>query len=210
MHSLKLRAKMENKVLCSNICNKGGFPKCVIQEIFDSISLDDLIINDLKKTTKVLVCPYNAIEYNQKEILRNENCKECSLCEFVCKHEACNFRKLEKHLLKDCLKLNIFLKSFNTDIIVASTVTAPGNSRTKRLDIVAKNKNKIFLIKVLNNLDKYNFYKRSYQDVIDVYSELYGKQQFIFFALVPSSEKQKSKYSDTVSIEDLPEIFTTR
>lgn len=201
---------MSNKVLCNNICNKIGFPRCVIQEVFDSVSLDDLIKDNLKKTTKVLVCPYNAIEYNQKEVLRNENCKECSLCEFVCKHKNCDFGKIEKHLLKDCVKLNIFLKSFDTDLVVSSTVTAPGNSRTKRLDIVVKNKNKLFLIKILNNLDKYNFYKRSYQDVIDVYNKLYGGHLFIFYALVPNSEKQKSKNSDVVSIEDLSKIFTVR
>lgn len=201
---------MSNIVLCNNICKKSGFPRCVIQEIFDSVSLDDLIINNLIKTTKAFVCPYNAIEYNPKEILKNKNCKECSLCEFVCKHGACDFNKIEKHILKDCLKLNMFLKAFNTDIVVSSTVTAPGNSRTKRLDIVVKNKNKIFLIKVLNNFDKYNFYKRSYQNVIDVYSKLYDEYKFVFYALVPKLEKQKSRNCDIVSIEDLLKIFAAR
>lgn len=201
---------MGNKILCENICNKSGFPVCIVQEIYDSIFLEDLISNNLKKVTKVLVCPYNALACSQYKIIKNENCKECLLCNFICKKDIGLLNTIEPHLFKDISKLNVFLKSLNTNMTISTTVKVPGNSRTKRLDIAIKNKNIIYLVKVLNNLDKYNFYKRSYQDIIESYTKKYTEFKFIFYTLIPRTERDTKKNDDMISINNLIEMLVVR
>ena len=199
---------MSAKIICNTTCRTTELPKCVVQDIYDSIALEDILYNQCTKITKVFVCPKNALKVIDSKVFADDLCDNCSLCKFTCKKQFVEFKKLEKTLFRDLSKLNIFLKSLATNITIASAVKVPGNSRNKRLDIVIKKNNKIYFMKVLNNLDKYNFYKRSYNDVIEEYSAKYPNFEFIFIALLPGSECKVSEHTDTLSLENVYSKFS--
>lgn len=194
------------KFLC-NTCNFNGFPECVMYNIIDSVSLDDIINNHDLKKTPYLVCKSNAQLIENGKMNIKTNCNHCNLCKYICKFKNSDYSVDEKLLINDIPRLNIYLDTFLKSLQVATEVKANGNFRNKRLDLVVRHNKNIILIKVLTNIDKYGFYMRSYTQVVKEYSETYPEYHFSFKCLVDSSFYNKYNNSDFEKIVTINKLI---
>lgn len=197
-----------NKEFCLG-CNSGAnIPKCAITLISNNAYLEDILSNKKLPTQECLICPENAQEISENGIIITKKCSECTLCMLACPNVNMIFskdffpRSLEKAILNDPGKACILFKCLFSKIQVASEVQVQGNFRTKRIDIVIKYDNNVLLVKLLNNIDKVPFYRRSYDEVIFQYEKNYSEINFKFFCLIPS-DKMKNKILDDTSITDI-------
>jgi len=167
-------------------------PLCAIDTIITNISLDDIAINNNYTTSDVFVCHKFAQEINCGKLNINKNCDDCELCYITCPYadklnSYINYNKIEHIVLSDCEKANIFFQHLFPMITIATKVSAKGNFRTKRLDLVIKSNDEIRLIKLLTNKNKLEFYCRSYDDVVRDYQCKYPDIRFSYACLVPTS-----------------------
>lgn len=184
--------------------NIENLPNCIITEILQGCSLQDLISNS-GSLSENLVCPKAAQDFNDGKLTINSSCSGCELCKICCNkitsHDAYN-QKLEKLLLSDLSKLNIFFKHTFKSYSVGSEIQVSGNSRTKRIDLVLIKDNHIFLVKTLKDTDKINFYSRSYSDAIDSLKDS-SSYSFEKIILIPANaDILKNKEPGVLSIPD--------
>lgn len=194
-------------------CLNEKIPVCTAFDITTSVTVDMLLNNTTLNKTKYLVCHKNAQSINLGVLNRNEKCDECGLCKIACKN---NLRieynsKIEKSVLSDLGRLNIFLSSIYEEAKIATEVKTNGNFRQKRIDAVIVFKNNIILVKVLNNLEKYQFYKRAYDDIVSNYIKTYNDYRISNIFLISSANKEKAKQLGykCLDINEMNEVIKT-
>lgn len=168
-------------------CINVEYPECAISRIYSLISLESLITREELKATEFPVCHKNAISFSDSKIQINGLCDNCGMCNIACiKNNARIFdESIENIIFSNLSRLNIYIKNILKNFTVATEVKAPGNFRNKRIDLVLMRDNKITIIKVLQNLNKYNFYVRSYNEIISQLSRSYSDKTFSLEVLVP-------------------------
>jgi len=183
-----------------------SLPKCVATKIATKISLDDFIDGSYTPETLYPICNKNAQRLNEKQLLITDDCNLCYLCYVACPETDCSNSLILKgandNILKNLNLTNIVLK-YLLDVPTASEVKAEGNSRQKRIDLVIKNNENIYLIKVLNSLDRLSYYSRSYKEVIEKYKGKYTNNNFLIAFLIPSKMYKEGLEEKCFTFESL-------
>lgn len=191
--------------LCKS-CDFERYPECVICNIVNAISLNDIISNKNFVRSPYLVCKYNAQDFDGKIMKINNRCSGCNLCKIICKFGNENLIVDEDLLLSNLSCLNIYFSKLFPKYQIATEVSVNGNSRKKRLDLVIRKNNKVILIKVLPNIDKYGYYYRSYIEVINELISKFKDFNFEFKCLVKNNKLNKCKelfYKDAITVSGL-------
>jgi len=179
-------------------CSFVDYPPCVITSIYNSEYIENIIKGIQMKRKDCFVCHSRSQKLVENRIEIDDNCDQCGLCYDSCPHYGIsNFvpddSAMEKAVLKDLKKLNILFQKKFPNCTIVSEVKAKGNSRSKRIDIVIAKGNVMHLVKVLNNIDEYRRYERSYKEIVSDYSAAYSKISFKINFLV---SKEKSEQAD--------------
>lgn len=176
---------------CSTVSNQ-KMPPCVVANIISNIPIEDLINTSEINTKEVFVCPKGAVDIASSRLVINNRCADCMLCALCCPladTSSLSLDVLPEHVLfSTTTTMHILLQSLIPDATVANDVHVIGNSRKKRIDLVIKKKNQIFLIKLLKNTNKMQFYTRSYQEVVDTYQPQFPDHSFHIIALTEKHE----------------------
>lgn len=185
-------------------------PNCIQQKIIIAVRLDDILLEKNLSSTSVLVCHKNAQFLSGNTVILKSNCDHCNLCRIFNGLEKFIFcAPLEKCLFENLNSINMLLRHLFPNLVVATEVKTPGNSRDKRIDLVIKKHKEIFLIKLLNNLDKYNLYNMSYRDIISNNDHVYTKYSFRSIILVPGNKKcvAQKRGLDVMTFEELVQLL---
>jgi hypothetical protein len=163
-------------------CSFKDYPNCMVSKIITNEDFNNFINNN-NKYIEYPVCHKNAQILNDGIMTPNPTCDNCGLCKLACVSLDLDStqinEQLENIVFSNLNLLNILLSNItNENIQVGSEIHFEGNSRNKRIDIVIKHDKKIFLIKLINSVDKREFYSRSYDEIINQYSNLYKDYQF--------------------------------
>lgn len=163
-------------------CSFKDYPNCMVSKIITNEDFDNFINNN-NKYIEYPVCHKNAQILSNGIMITNPTCDNCGLCKLACvSFELDSIKindKLENIVFSNLNLLNILLSNItNKNTQIGSEIHFEGNSRNKRIDIVIKHDKKIFLIKLINSVDKRDFYSRSYDEIIDQYSNLYKDYHF--------------------------------
>ncbi|WP_317368351.1 hypothetical protein [uncultured Tyzzerella sp.] len=185
-------------------------PLCAVKDIYNGITLNEVISKAKKSASKYLVCHKNAIKIENGAMVITEKCDSCGLCKISCSNqlEKEYDKKIEKPIFAELGKLNIFLSNIFSDALVATEVKTEGNFRQKRIDAVIGKENSVILIKVLANVDKYNFYHRSYEEVMKEYKNKYPELGINIVFIVPESKIKKARQLeyDVICIDEIKSI----
>lgn len=186
-------------------------PTCAIKDIFNGITLNDIISKTKNPASKYLVCHKNAINIDDGSLIISEKCDSCGLCKISCCKlmEKDYDKKIEKPIFAELGRLNILMSNIFPDAFVATEVKTDGNFRQKRIDAVIGKDNSITLIKVLSNIDKYNFYHRSYEKIMEEFKNKYTEINFNIAFIVPESKINKARLLgyDVISINEIKSII---
>lgn len=182
-----------NKEFCMK-CGK-EVPECAVVKLLRKFSIEDLIDGKNLVYQECLVCHKNAQTIGDK-LLINEKCSECCLCQLTCPKVQKNWNltvceSLEPIVLKHYEKLAILIKALYPKKVIGSEVQVKGNYRAKRIDVVVKTKDIVYLIKVLPNIDKVPLYSRSYEEVKQYYDKIMDIK-IITRCLVPKHKKEQA------------------
>lgn len=182
-------------------------PSCAIREIYNGITLNEVISKVRTSSLKYLVCHKNAIKIREDSIIISEKCDSCGLCKVSCCNQVEKEydKKIEKPIFAELGKLNILLGNIFVDAFIATEVKTEGNFRQKRIDAVVGKENSITLIKVLANIDKYNFYHRSYEEVMEEYKNKHPEMNVDIVFIVPEAKIKKAKQLgyDVICIDEI-------
>jgi len=190
-------------------CEFTKYPVCAIQNIISSINFDDIFNNVSHKETPFPICHKNAQSIDGNKIIKKDTCDSCMLCDFVCPFSTKAINTQTEDLALDNLnRLNILLKSSLPGAFVATEVKVKGNSREKRIDLVVKKDTEIFIIKVLSDLNKYNFYTRSYESIANLYSGKYPTYHITKYILI-NSKKIENALNNEYNCNTLYELIET-
>lgn len=183
-----------NNNFCTG-CKGEQQPPCAIKNIINGITLNDVISKTKISPSKYLVCHRNAIKLEDDSIIISEKCDSCGLCKIsCCKQLSKEYDKMiESPIFAELGKLNIFLTDIFPEAFVATEVKAEGNFRQKRIDAVVLKEDTITFIKILTNLDKYNFYHRSYEEIKNECTNKYPKINTDILFIVPEAKLNKAK-----------------
>ena len=96
----------------------------------------------------------------------------------------------------------MLLKKWNSTLKIASEVLFNGNFRSKRLDLVIINDSKVFLVKILKDINKYDYYNRSLEYIKKEYTLLYSNLEFKSIFLVYNNSINKNDES-IITINEL-------
>ncbi len=188
-------------------CQGEKQPPCAIKDIFNGITLNEVISKTRNSSSKYLVCHKNAIKIGEDSIIISEKCDSCGLCRISCCKQLNKEydRKIERPIFAELGKLNILLTNIFTDTFVATEVKTEGNFRQKRIDAVVGKEDSIALIKILTNVDKYNFYHRSYEEVMEKYKNKYPEMNVNIVFIVPEVKVKKAKLLgyDVICIDEI-------
>lgn len=166
---------IEEILLCDSCKNREELPYCVIYKQPNVKNITEVLDGMYTKTDEVYVCPVDAHVLEGDVIKIDENCIECNICLDRCLNvKQSVIKSLFSHDLDDIIfsgkdlsqvagLLNLY---FDGTISFFSEVQAEGHSRTKRIDIVAKKENMVFLIKLSKAKNKTSYYMESYNEVI--------------------------------------------
>lgn len=177
------------------------YPKCIINNINIKVNLEELLEgNKPSKFEEVFVCPNNAQTYENNKMIINDKCNSCKLCYSLCVHNYPNTFSIpevsEKTAFSSLKDMNMIFKGFIKGYEFYNEVFAPGNCRSKRIDIVAIKNDRVFLIKVSKDNEKNGFYKRSYIEILNSISLLPEKIKVYIIILLPSNIQKEIKEID--------------
>ncbi|MBV5335384.1 MAG: hypothetical protein JZU49_06220 [Sulfuricurvum sp.] len=157
-----------------DFCAKCGLknPPCIVNTLLTKSELDKIAKgNRSGVATEFFVCAYNATRYEEGVLKIEKLCVDCETCHNLCvySNEVFKVKQLLKvhSILKNLPQLAIFLRTQYPDFEFWHEVKAEGDSRVKRIDIVAKSGSKIILFKVLEDNKKINYYIRSYIEIVE-------------------------------------------
>ena len=189
---------------CSN-CKFIDYPDCVLKNIIKNISFEELLNNKLKYE-QYPVCPLNAQIIHEGKLELTDKCDTCTFCQLLCvnyeKQDLSINNKLEKIFFSDYNRLQMLLKKWNSTLKIASEVLFNGNFRSKRLDLVIINDSKVFLVKILKDINKYDYYNRSLEYIKKEYTLLYSNLEFKSIFLVYNNSINKNDES-IITINEL-------
>jgi len=193
-----------NTDFCVGCNSSNNMPSCGVAKIATKIKLNDFLNNNFDYSVIYPVCPKNALNIINGRISISNECNECNLCVFSCDHN----NSQPTILIDDCKVLeNLFLTNtilkLQLDLPIAIEVKADGNYREKRIDIAIQKDNKVYLIKILSNKNRLNYYLRSYTDIVNDISSIYPN--YIFSPIILTSQK----VFDTIT-ENSEYCFTLR
>ena len=193
-------------------CDSIQYPQCAIFKIINTASLKALLDGKDLETNPYLVCHQNALKIESGKMISLSKCDNCMLCKIACnKISSCTIEigDIEKSILNDLGRLNIYASSLNPNSLVATEVKADGNYRQKRIDLVIKKNTSVVFIKVLQNIEKYKFYYRSYEEIAISYKQLYPKVDFYCKTLVPSYKKERANQlgNEVILVKDIAAIL---
>lgn len=166
------------------------YPCCAIQTIVSAIDIDSMFENGAVKGILYPVCHNNAQLIVDNKIIKNNSCDDCMLCDVICPSSNTTDTiciNTEKIALGNLNRLNILLKNMLPNTLVATEVKAKGNAREKRVDLVIRKDKHLFVGKVLSDIDRYSFYKRSYEEITDYYAKKYEDYSIYIFMLLSST-----------------------
>jgi hypothetical protein len=121
------------------------------------------------------------------------NCIDCNLCLLLCR--CTNVHQLENDIIAKCepvvfvdtAKLAILLQKAHPQATIIHKLGVPGNYREKKIDLVLFKNTHLYLIKVLQNTTKYNYYVRSYSEVMPYIHSTYPNFTPMIIVLVPDN-----------------------
>lgn len=180
-----------------NLCS----PNCAIRLAPNNTYIEDMINNSKLSYLENFVCHKTAQELSNGKLSIQAACDDCGLCYISCPHTREDYTpffttKLEKVFFNDFGRASILFQSLFPNALVATEVQVKGNFRTKRVDLVIKDSNTFYLIKLLKTTDKVPFYTRSYNEVIEQYSGTYPNYIFKAICLVPAA-----KTTDIITVD---------
>lgn len=192
-------------------CPGVDYPECAVKLINNSILFESMIKHTSFEGERHLVCYKNALTIQNHKIAIGEKCDDCGLCKLSCTHnkDLVIEDKVEKTIFSNLGKLNIFLSSVFKSSLVGTEVKTSGNSRQKRIDAVIVNGKNVVLLKVLSNIDKYNFYYRSYLEIKKQCDDLYPEIEINIKMLIPTAKAEKAELLgyDYVCVKNIYEIL---
>ncbi len=181
----------------------------VIDGYYSNVEIESFFSNNKKviKDKKIFLCPVNALGIEGNRVFKKENCICCNLCELkYIKTENINSAvpTISDYFLTDIKRLCLVLKYLISNVTVACEVKTQGNYRNKRVDIVYKKDNIIYLMKVLSDFNSYNFYKRSYNEIADYLLEEYPNftTQLIILVTDEFSHKSTEEHKNLCTFND--------
>ena len=169
------------EIFCKK-CSFKDYPNCMVSKIISNEDFDSFIKNN-HKYVEYPVCHKNAQILEDGIMTITPTCDDCGLCKVSCINLKSNIiqinDQLEKIVFSNIDLLNILLSNAASgNIQIGSEIHFEGNSRNKRIDIVIKKDEHFFIIKVINSIDKKDYYSRSYDEIIEQYSKLYTDYHF--------------------------------
>lgn len=187
-------------------CNFNDYPDCISKKIIRNITFEKLLSDNIT-FEQYLVCPLNAQKLYENKLELTEKCNHCYFCKYLCinnkEQNILKYDQLESIITSDYNKLQILLNKWNPTLKIATEVTFNGNFRTKRLDLVIINNSEVFLVKVLKDINKFDYYKRSYEYIRKEYSTIYNNLNFKPLFLVYSN----SNHIQDTSIININELL---
>jgi len=178
-------------------------PECfLIDYYFSKIEIKCFFIKDYInkiKKHRIFLCPVNALAVDNRRVYKKSNCIQCGLCElkYISNHNKNSNKEqpnISDYFLTDLKRLSIALKYMLDNDFVVCEVKAEGNYRNKRIDIVYKDSNTVFLVKVLTDINSYEYYKRSYYDILGGIDERYTNTNIQFKILTTPQNKNSRNY----------------
>jgi len=162
------------------------------------------------KNYKIFLCPVNALVLDGKRVYKEKHCIQCGLCElkYISIQKESTNKELpiiSDYLLTDLKRLSVALKYMLDNDFVVCEVKAEGNYRNKRIDIVYKDSDTVFLVKVLTDINSYEFYKRSYDDILSGLDEIYMNANKELKILTTSQNKllRNNEHKSLYTINDI-------
>ncbi len=136
-------------------------------------NINHLFESDLSQYSKqsIILCPADALRIEGTSIHKTSDCFQCGLCDLKYYYNNKNTQTLKKptvsdYFLSDIQRLCIVLKySLGESLPVFCEVNVDGDFRNKRIDIVYRENSTIMILKALSNVDRYQYYNRSYDDI---------------------------------------------
>lgn len=175
-------------------CNSGSsLPSCAIGIAPSNAYIENIINNDIVSTLENFICHKTAQDLSSGKLNILSNCDDCGMCQIMCPNSNIDYTtffnsKLEKVLFNDFGRASILFQKIFPDSLVATEVQVNGNFRTKRIDLLIKKGNDVYLIKMLKSTDKIPFYMHSYDKVIEQYHTTYPNISFYSLFLVPANK----------------------
>lgn len=160
---------------------EGVLPECTVAKITTMISLDAFLNDNFSPNTRYPICHNNAQKIANGKLVVSDKCDSCRLCYIACPKTEKNHLDLiginDEDILKDTNMTNIVVK-YLLGVSVASEIKAKGNARQKRLDLVIKVNENVYIIKILRSVVRTSFYHRSYEEAICEYVKYYPNLKF--------------------------------
>lgn len=189
---------------CDSCIKSLQIPPCAIYYLPKTKTLIDILLNkNNNEFLEAFICPVNAQNFDIGKIAFNNNCLSCNLCVACCIHNKdkfevnlFNLEAMQQILFESILTMTVALNIyFQPNYIFYPEVSAKGHARNKRIDIVATNKNLVFIIKIIKDVEKVSYYIRSYADICNNMKDIKHDGVYSIF-LVPSG-----KHSDVGKID---------
>ncbi len=160
---------------------KGQLPECTVTKITTGITFEELLENEYSPNTRYPICHKNSQKLVNNKLVISDECDSCQLCYVACPKTVKNLTDSisinDDEILKDINLTNIVVK-YILGIPVASEIKAKGNARQKRLDLVLKLNENVYIIKILRSVVRTGFYYRSYEDSISTYIKSFPNLNF--------------------------------
>lgn len=160
---------------------KGQLPECTVAKITTMISLEELLADEYSLNRRYPICHKNTQKIVNNKLVISDECDSCHLCYVACpkteENHSDSISINDDEVLKDINLTNIVVK-YILGIPVASEVKAKGNARQKRLDLVLKVNENVYIIKILRSVVRTSFYYRSYEDSISTYVKSFPNLNF--------------------------------
>lgn len=166
---------------CMRISDK--LPPCILNAAPKRVTLDSLLSQSPSAFRQCFVCPGRYQEFTEGRLKKKTGCNNCGLCRACCPNAALSMELLscasfEEALFKSPDSAFLGLKPYLKGINLAPSVTASGNSRERRLDLVCVANHLVLLAKLLKNPEKASYYGRAYEDTARHYREKYPDFKF--------------------------------
>ncbi len=194
-------------------CKGDMLPPCILSKRPIKHTFESLITNIWTPTyVDLYTCPVDAQDYKNNKLIINERCIECGIC-----LNRCVFRTGKKYnpatmrhqkIFSSLHHVRLYLETMVEGYAFFDEVATEGNSRTKRVDILAINNKNAKLIKVMQNENKRAFYVRSYKSILENYeNNLAGRDTEILILtpgnLAPTLINNSNNKAYTVGIQKI-------
>lgn len=180
-------------------CTDDATPPCIVSQKPINHNLDNILSGTITDScVELFSCPVDSQEFVNGKLIITEKCIDCGICInrciYVDQKPIYVKMKDEKKLLASLPHVRLYLETFTNGFRFYDEVATEGHSRSKRIDVLGINNKELLLIKILTDNNKIDFYRRSYENIIDKYREkIIDYKISIVFLVTASSANRISR-----------------